>query len=63
MEMQAKTSTKLVALAVVGTVFTGVLGLFGALFAFLNVDAAGVGISLIASALSFGFLATALLRE
>jgi|GEM_PF-1843291 len=63
MEIQAKKSTKLVALTIVFTVFTGVAGWAGAFFAFFNLDSSGVGMSLLASALAFGLLANAVLRD
>jgi len=63
MEKQANRSTWLIALAVVGTVLTGVVGFVGAFFAFFRLDATGFGVSLVASALAFGLLAGALLRD
>ena len=62
MEMQEKRSTWLVAVAVVGTVLTGILALVAAFVAFFGMDFLGVGLSLLASALAFGLLAKALLR-
>ena len=62
MEMQEKRSTWLVAVAVVGTLVTGILGLVAAFVAFFGMDFAGVGLSLLASALAFGLLAKSLLR-
>ena len=63
METQEKRSTWLIALAVVGTVLTGVLGLVMAFVAFFSLDFTGVGVSLLASGLAFGFLVHALLRN
>jgi hypothetical protein len=63
MEIQAKRSTWLVALAIVGTVFTGVVGFVGAIFAFFRLDATGFGVTIVGSALAFGLLANALLRD
>ena len=62
MDVQEKRSTWLIALAVVGTVFTGILGWVAAFVAFFGADFAGVGVSLVASALAFGLLAKAVLR-
>ena len=61
METQEKRSTWLVAVAVVGTLLTGTLGLVAAFVAFFGQDFAGVGISLVACALAFGLLGKALL--
>ena len=63
MEMQAKKSTWLIALAVVGTVFSGLLGLVAAFIAFFSLDFTGVGVSLLASAPAFGLLAKAVLHN
>ncbi|MBT8396561.1 MAG: hypothetical protein HKO65_20340 [Gemmatimonadetes bacterium] len=63
MNAENKGSGTLIALAMVGSVVVGFAGLLGAVFAFLNVDAVGFGVSLVASALSFGLLANALLRS
>ena len=63
METHAKKSGRVVALAVVGTVFTGLVGFLGAFFAFFRFDATGFGVSLLASALAFGLLANAVLRD
>ena len=63
METQEKRSTWLIALVVVGTVLTGVLGLLAAFVAFFSVDFSGVGLSLLASALAFGLLAKAVLPD
>ena len=63
MEPHGKQSSKLIALAVVGTVFTGLAGFLGAFFAFFRFDATGFGVSLLASALAFGLLANAVLRD
>ena len=63
MDTHEKKSTKLIALAVVGTVITGLAGFLGAFFAFFRFDATGFGVSLLASALAFGLLANAVLRD
>jgi len=60
---QTKQTRWVTAIAIVGTVLAGVLGLVGAWFAFFNVDSAGFGVSVLASALAFGLLANAILRE
>ena len=50
-------------LAIIGTCIIGVASLIAALFSFLAGDFAAGGICLLASALSFGLLANAVLRE
>jgi len=62
-ETQAKQPGKLIAIAVVGTTLTGLAGFVGAFYAFFRFDATGFGVSLLASALAFGLLANAMLRE
>lgn len=57
-----KTSSRLAGLAALGSVVSGILALFGALFPFFNGDYAAAGFMLIAAALAFGMLANAVFR-
>ena len=60
---QTKQTRWLTAIAIVGTVVAGILGFAGALFAFFNQDSSGFGVCVLATALAFGLLANAVLRE
>ena len=51
------------AIAIVGTILAGLLGLASVVFAFLTLNPMGFGISALAAGLSFGLLANAVLRE
>ncbi len=59
-----KTASAIVALSVLGAAAVGVLAFLTAILALFNeTDYAGVGLSLLASAVAFGLLTNALLRN
>ena len=60
---QTKQTRWLTAIAIVGTVVAGLLGFAGALFAFFSQDSSGFGVCVLATALAYGLLANAVLRE
>ena len=51
------------AIAIVGTILAGLLGLASVVFAFLTLNPMSFGVSALAAGLSFGLLANAVLRE
>lgn len=63
MDAEKRASGTLIAIATVGCAFTGFAALLGGVFAFLNVDPVGLGVSLLAAAVSFGLLGNALLKS
>jgi hypothetical protein len=60
---ESRRTSWLVGLATVGSVVTGVLALFGALYAFLSGQWQAAGVCFIAAAIAFGSLANSVLRR
>lgn len=50
-------------IAIIAALITGLIALIGSIFAFTGGDWTGVGLCLIASALSFGSVANSILRR
>ncbi len=63
MDKQAFRITTMVGQSVLAGMVTGFAGLVVATFSFFSGDWIGAGVCLVASAVAFGFLANALLRD
>mgnify|MGYP006303393375 CR=1 FL=1 len=63
MAQEEKRPESIVGVTVIAGQVTGFIGLLGAIFAFFTDEWVGVGACLIASALAFGLIANAMLRQ